>query len=53
MLGLHQAVEGDAERLRQLIRLFLFHEYLHLYHSITKHTAEEVGKFSNCLEYLD
>lgn len=53
LLGFHRAVDGDDERLRQLIRLFLFHEYLHQYHSITKNTADEVGKFANCLEYLD
>ena len=54
LLGLDRAVGGDDdERLRQLIRLFLFHEYLHLYHSIGKHTAAEVGKFANCLEHVD
>jgi hypothetical protein len=49
----HQAVEGDRDELRLLVHLFLFHEYLHDYHSITKYTAEEVGKFANCLEYID
>jgi hypothetical protein len=53
LLGLYAAAENDDERLRELIRLFLFHEYLHRYHSITKHTAGEIGKFANCLEYLD
>lgn len=53
LLGLNRAVEGDEAKLRQLIRLFLFHEYLHLYHSIGKHTAAEVGKFANCLEHID
>jgi len=31
----------------------MFHEYLHDHHSLTKNTAGEVGKFANCLEYLD
>ena len=53
LLGFHRAVQGDEGKLQQLIRLFLFHEYLHQYHSITKNTADEVGKFANCLEYLD
>jgi hypothetical protein len=53
LLGLYAAAESNDERLRELIRLFLFHEYLHRYHSITKHTAAEIGKFANCLEYLD
>lgn len=53
LLGLYAAAESDDERLRELIRLFLFHEYLHRHHSITKHTAGEIGKFANCLEYLD
>lgn len=53
LLALHRAVGGDEDRLLQLIRLFLFHEYVHLEHSIGKHTADEVGKFSNCLEHID
>lgn len=53
LLGLYNGVNGDQQRLRELIRLFLFHEYLHDYHSVTKNTADEVGKFANCLEYLD
>ena len=53
LLGLYNGVYGDEQRLRELIRLFLFHEYLHDYHSVTKNTADEVGKFANCLEYLD
>lgn len=53
LLGLYAAAENNDQRLRELIRLFLFHEYLHRYHSITKHTAGEIGKFANCLEHLD
>lgn len=53
LVGLVSAVDGDESRLRQLVRLFLFHEYIHLYQGLTKHTAAEVGKFPNCLEYLD
>lgn len=53
LAGLSSATESDDDLLRQLIRLFLFHEYLHLHQGLTKHTADEVGKFANCLEYLD
>lgn len=53
LAGLDVAAGGDEERLRQIIRLFLFHEYLHDFHSLTKYTAAEVGKFPNCLEYID
>ena len=53
LVGLWRAAGEDEERMREVIRLFLFHECLHLYHSITKRTAREVGKFANCLEYLD
>lgn len=53
LLGLDRAADGDRQRLRQLIRLFLFHEYLHDYHSLSKYTADEVGKFNNSLEHLD
>ena len=51
--SLHAAVQGDEEELRLLVHLFLFHEYLHDYHSLTKYTADEVGKFANCLEHID
>ena len=53
LLAFERAAEGDGKRLRQLVRLFLFHEYLHDYHSLSKYTADEVGKFNNCLEHLD
>ena len=53
VLGFHVSSGGAPERLEALIRLFLFHEYLHTYHSLTKYTAEEVGKFANCLERID
>lgn len=53
LVGLHRAVDGNDERLRELVRLFLFHEYLHDYHSLSKYTADEVGKFANCLEHID
>lgn len=53
LVGLHRAADGDYHRLQMLIRLFLFHEYVHLFHSIGKHTAAEVGKFANCLEHID
>lgn len=53
IVGLWQASGEDEGKMREVIRLFLFHECLHLYHSITKRTAREVGKFANCLEYLD
>ena len=36
-----------------LARIFLFHEYLHVVHGITKPTAAEVGKFANSLEHAD
>lgn len=52
LVSLSRASKDDAE-LRQLIRLFLFHEYLHTHHSLTKYTAEGVGRFANCLERLD
>ncbi|CCH57626.1 hypothetical protein BN8_p06822 (plasmid) [Fibrisoma limi BUZ 3] len=52
LIGLSEACRDDDE-LAQLIRLFLFHEYLHAHHSLTKYNAEGVGRFANCLERLD
>ncbi len=53
LLAFDHAAGGNSDRLGQIIRLFLFHEYLHDYHSLSKYTAEEVGKFNNCLEHVD
>lgn len=53
LIGFSNAVEGDDHELRRLIRLFLFHEYLHDFHSLTKYRAQGVGTFPNCLEYID
>ena len=39
--------------MRELVRLFLFHEYLHDWQDLTKYTAEDVGSFANCLERID
>ena len=52
LIGLSDACRDDYE-LIQLIRLFLFHEYLHSHHSLTKYNAEGVGRFANVLERLD
>ncbi|MBO0951181.1 SAVED domain-containing protein [Fibrella forsythiae] len=52
LIGLSDACRDDYE-LTQLIRLFLFHEYLHSHHSLTKYNAEGVGRFANVLERLD
>ena len=53
LVGFHASTKGEAEDLKQLIRLFLFHEYLHDFHSLTKYRAAEVGRFQNCLEHID
>lgn len=52
LVSLSDAVEDDEE-LKKLVRLFLFHEYVHRHHSLTKYNAEGVGRFANCLERLD
>lgn len=51
-LGFERAFPDAAEQ-RSLARIFLFHEYLHLVHGITKASAAEVGKFGNGLEHAD
>jgi hypothetical protein len=53
LVGLHSAARGDDATLRALVRLLMMHEYVHLFHSIGKNTVIEVGKFANCLEYID
>lgn len=53
LLGLHRAARGDEARMEELVRLFLFHEYIHDWQVLTKYTAEDVGSFANCLERID
>jgi hypothetical protein len=53
LLALRGGTGGDPDKLKRLIRLFLFHEYLHDFHSLTKYRAAEVGRFQNCLEHID
>ncbi|GAB3243232.1 hypothetical protein GCM10027346_39930 [Hymenobacter seoulensis] len=53
LVGLSRATAGSDEELRKLVRLFLYHEYLHDYHALTKYNAAEVGRFPNCLERID
>lgn len=36
LIGLSESAQGNEVTLEQLIRLFLFHEYLHDYHVLTK-----------------
>ncbi|MDB5239640.1 MAG: hypothetical protein JWP57_265 [Spirosoma sp.] len=52
LIDLSNACRDDDE-LKQLIRLFLFHEYLHIHHSLNKYNVELIGRFANCLEKLD
>jgi hypothetical protein len=53
LVGLHRAAGGDRAVLQRLIRLFLFHEYVHDHNGLTAYTAAEVGAFPNCLEHID
>jgi SMODS-associated and fused to various effectors sensor domain len=53
LLGLSRATGDRDAELQKLVRLFLFHEYLHTYHSLTKYNAAEVGRFPNGLERID
>ena len=53
LLAFHQGTGGVQEDTKRLIRLFLFHEYLHDFHSLTKYRATGVGAFPNCLEHID
>jgi hypothetical protein len=49
---LEEQFNDVAERV-SLARIFLFHEYLHEVHGITKESYREVGKFPNALERAD
>jgi len=53
ILGLWSASEGREDRALQAARLFLFHEYLHDYHGLSKLAATQVGSFPNVLERID
>jgi hypothetical protein len=53
VLGLWEASGRDSDRAVRGAQLFLFHEYLHDYHGLTKLAAVEVGSFPNVLERID
>jgi hypothetical protein len=53
LVGFYRAAGGCTDKLEQLIKLFLFHEYVHEAHSLTKLRAPGVGIFANCLEFID
>lgn len=53
LVAFHRGAREDNATLKRLIRLFLFHEYLHEFHSLTKLRAPDVGTFANCLEFID
>jgi len=53
LVAFHRTVDGDSLAIERLIRLFLFHEYLHDWQVLTKYTAADVGAFANGLERVD
>lgn len=53
LLRLETEFDDQREDLRAIVRLFMFHEALHVSHGITKAKVEEVGKFANALEHVD
>lgn len=53
LVNLDRAFGGDLTAARTLVRLFMFHEALHVAHGITKAKVEEIGKFANALEHVD
>jgi hypothetical protein len=53
LISLADAGGENRETTESIVRLFFFHEYVHAYHSLTKYTAANVGKFPNALERLD
>jgi hypothetical protein len=53
LLGLHNSTGRTDDETRSLVRIFLFHEYLHEHHSLTAYRSADVGSFPNTLEYLD
>jgi hypothetical protein len=53
ILRMYDAAGRSDDRLRQLARLFFWHEYVHDCQVLTKYTAEDVGSFPNCLERID
>lgn len=53
LVGLSRAGSDHIATMESFIRLFFFHEYVHVHHSLTKYTAANVGKFPNALERLD
>ena len=53
LVGLSKAASDEDKKLEKLIRLFLFHEYLHDFNGLTKYNSTQVGRFPNALERID
>jgi hypothetical protein len=53
VLGMFNAAGRDEDRLRELARLFFWHEYVHLGQGLTADTVVEIGRLANCLERVD
>jgi hypothetical protein len=53
LLASFGAISSEDDELLRVIRLFLFHEYVHDSQTVTAYTVGEIGKFANCLEYID
>jgi hypothetical protein len=53
LLASFGAISAEEDELLRVIRLFLFHEYVHDSQTVTAYTVGEIGKFANCLEYID
>jgi hypothetical protein len=53
IISFYRGADGEKETYRRMARIFLYHEYVHQHHSLTKYTARGVGRFANCLERID
>ena len=53
LIGFHLSTDRSDDATKALIRIFLFHEYLHEHHGLTAHRSAGIGSFPNALEYLD
>ncbi len=46
-------LEKDKNRILRALRMFIFHEAVHIHQLLTNHTAQNIGRFPRVLEEVD
>jgi hypothetical protein len=53
IFNIKNRLDGDKHKILRALRMFIFHESLHIYQALTNHTARNIGRFPRVLEEAD